>query len=166
MTKDPNYKYTAAILRVSMEPISDMREGAISTIIEKALGDKYLVVAKDIVNSETYIIKQKLIEYCDYKKVNFVITTGGIGPKLEETTPEATEEIIERHFPGVTEYIRDQNIKNSKIYILSRGVCGTRGHTFILNLPYDEELARDNLKLVLDVIESALDDIMEGEGTR
>jgi molybdopterin adenylyltransferase len=126
----------------------------------KPLGAR--VAAYDIVPDEIPAIKEKLLHYCDALKVNVVITTGGTGFSGRDVTPEATAQAIERNIPGLPELMRAEGLKKTKKAALSRGICGIRGNTIILNLPGSPKAVKENLEAVLDLIPHALEMLRGG----
>src|SRR3989304_5162704 len=64
------------------------------------------VCAYEVIPDETDIIKAKLIEYADIKKLDLILTTGGTGVTPRDVTPEATKAVIERELPGMSEAMR------------------------------------------------------------
>ena len=67
--------------------------------------------------------------------MRFVFTTGGTGMTLDDVTPEATRDVIDREAPGYAETIRAESRKHTPLGILTRGVSGIRGRTLIVNFP-------------------------------
>jgi len=120
------------------------------------------VAAYDIAPDEVPAIKEKLLRYCDELKVDLVITTGGTGFSGRDVTPEATAQAIERNIPGLPELMRAEGLKKTKKAALSRGICGIRGNTIILNLPGSPKAVKENLEAVLDLIPHALEMLRGG----
>jgi molybdenum cofactor synthesis domain-containing protein len=121
------------------------------------------VAACDIVPDDIGAIKAKLVHYCDALKADLVVTTGGTGFGPRDVMPEATLAVIERAVPGLPELMRAEGLKKTKKAVLSRGVCGLRGRTLILNLPGSPKAVKESLEAVLDLVPHALD-MMEGGG--
>ncbi|MCX5793144.1 MAG: MogA/MoaB family molybdenum cofactor biosynthesis protein [Elusimicrobia bacterium] len=120
----------------------------------KTIGGR--AAAADIVPDEIAAIKEKLLHYCDDMKVNVVITTGGTGFSGRDVTPEATAQVIEKNIPGLPELMRAEGLKNTKKAALSRGICGIRKDTVIINLPGSPKAVKESLEAVLDLIPHAL----------
>ena len=114
------------------------------------------VVAYDIVSDDKDIIAKKLKHYSDKLKADIVITTGGTGLGPRDVTPEATLSVIERDVPGLAEYMRLEGLKKTRRSILSRGVCGMRKKTLIINLPGSPKGVKESLGLIIDIIPHAL----------
>ncbi|KTG45298.1 hypothetical protein cypCar_00035133, partial [Cyprinus carpio] len=60
------------------------------------------ISAYKIVPDEIDEIKETLIDWCDEKELNLILTTGGTGFAPRDVTPEATKEVIEREAPGMS----------------------------------------------------------------
>ncbi|HEY0565078.1 MAG TPA: molybdopterin-binding protein, partial [Terriglobales bacterium] len=86
----------------------------------------------------------------------FIVTTGGTGIAARDVTPEATVQFCERLLPGIPELMRREGAAQTPLAALSRGVCGTRGQTLILNLPGSPRGALDSLRIALPLIPHAL----------
>ena len=95
-------------------------------------------------------------------EVRLIVTTGGTGIAERDVTPEATEAICERVIDGVAERMRSEGYKKTPFAALSRGVCGVRGRTLILNLPGSPRGAVESLEAVLELIPHALN-LLEGK---
>jgi molybdenum cofactor synthesis domain-containing protein len=120
-------------------------------------------VARDVVPDDKARIKEKLLYYCDELKVNVVFTTGGTGFGPRDITPEATLQVIERSIPGLPELMRLEGLKKTRKAMLSRGVCGIRGGTLIINLPGSPKAVKESLEAVLDLIPHSLE-MLKGGG--
>ena len=64
-----------------------------------------------------------------------MLTTGGTGFAPRDVTPEATLDVLERLSPGVDQALRADALARFPHGMLSRGVSGTRGRSFVVNLP-------------------------------
>ena len=81
-----------------------------------------------------------------------VLTTGGTGFAPRDVTPEATRPLLDREAPGLAEAMRHTRAEQVPTTVLSRGVAGTVGGTFVLNLPGSTGAVRDALALLAPVI--------------
>ena len=126
----------------------------------KAIGGR--TAAYDIVPDEIPAIKEKLLHYCDTLKVNVVITTGGTGFSGRDVTPEATAQAIEKNIPGLPELMRAEGLKKTKKACLSRGICGIRGNTIIINLPGSPKAVKESLEAILDLLPHSLEMLSGG----
>jgi molybdenum cofactor synthesis domain-containing protein len=67
---------------------------------------------------------------------DLVLTSGGTGLTPTDLTPEVTVPLLDRQVPGVAEALRAAGIaKGLPTAMLSRGVAGLAGRSFVVNLP-------------------------------
>ena len=155
--------FKAAILtssdRCSRGESEDLSGKLIIEMIKSVGGE---AAACDIVPDETDRIKEKLLHYCDTLKVDVVFTTGGTGFSGRDVTPEATAQVIKKSIPGLPELMRTEGLKKTKKAVLSRGICGIRGDTIIINLPGSPKAVKESLEAVLDLIPHALEMLRGG----
>ncbi len=86
-----------------------------------------------------------------------IVTTGGTGIADRDVTPEATRAVCSKLIDGIPEKMRAEGRTNTAYAFLSRGVCGVRGRTLILNLPGSPTGASESLLAVIDILPHALD---------
>lgn len=134
----------------------DLSGPAVSEVLKKS---GFRVVAMQIVQDDNMQIQNALVHLAI--EVRFIVTTGGTGIAERDVTPEATEAICDRLIEGVAERMRLEGAKKTAFAALSRGVCGVRGKTLILNLPGSPSGAVESLEAVLDLIPHALN-LLEG----
>lgn len=96
-----------------------------------------------------------------------VVTTGGTGHTPNDVTPEMTRPVIERESPGVAEAIRAYGVANGvPTAVLSRGLAGMAGQTFIVNLPGSLGGVRDGLTVLAPVLLHLVDQMRGGDHVR
>ncbi|HPO49388.1 MAG TPA: MogA/MoaB family molybdenum cofactor biosynthesis protein [Spirochaetota bacterium] len=120
-------------------------------LIDYLKSDGISQVIYRLVPDDKEAIKKNLNELIAMK-INLILTSGGTGFAKRDLTPEATREVIEKEAPGIAEFIRIENYKNSKNSFLSRGVCGIKNETIILNLPGSPKGALESYKIVEKLI--------------
>jgi molybdenum cofactor synthesis domain-containing protein len=116
----------------------------------------WLVVKQDILPDDISLIQNALIEWEASGEVDVILTTGGTGFALRDTTPEATRAIIQREAPGLAEAMRSESMKLKPHGMLSRGVAGIRGRTLIVNLPGSPQGAIESLQTIVPVLPHAI----------
>src|SRR2546425_8718334 len=114
------------------------------------------IVAKDIVNDDLEPLAHKLRAYADLKHVNLIVTTGGTGLAPRDNTPEATLSVIEREAPGLAEAMRIETLKQTPMAMISRGICGLRSDTLIINLPGSPKGVRESFAVIKPVLNHAI----------
>jgi len=130
---------------------------AVAALLEKS---GFRVVAKQIVQDDSMQIQNALVHLA--LDVRFIVTTGGTGIAERDVTPEATEAICERVIDGVAERMRSEGFKKTPFSSLSRGVCGVRGKSLLLNLPGSPNGAVESLQAVLELVPHALN-LLDGK---
>ena len=93
------------------------------------------VVAKEIMPDDLEPLAENLRRFAERPEVNLIVTTGGTGVAPRDNTPEATRAVIEKEVPGLSEAMRIETLKQTPATMISRGVCGLRSNTLIVNLP-------------------------------
>lgn len=81
-------------------------------------------------------------------RVDLVVTTGGTGFSPRDLTPEATQPLIDRLAPGLSEAMRAATFGVNPHGMLSRSVAGIFGSTLILNLPGSTRGVAESLEVV------------------
>ena len=115
------------------------------------------VVDRKILSDDLDPLVQLLKECADRDDVNLIVTTGGTGLGQRDNPPEATQQIIEREAPGIAEAIRAESLKATPMAMLSRGVCGLRSGTLIVNLPGSPKAVKESFAVIAPVLPHALD---------
>ena len=124
-------------------------------VIELLRSRAFSVVGNEVVPDEQHAIQTAIAYWVEQARL--VVTTGGTGISERDVTPEATEAVCERLLTGVAERMRSEGAKKTSFAALSRGVCGIRGKSVILNLPGSPSGAVDSLQAVVELLPHALE---------
>lgn len=123
----------AAVLTVSSSRAR--ADDASGDELERVCREAGLEVVRGLVSDDRESIAAALRRFCDDEGARFVFTTGGTGLTIDDLTPEATRDVIDREAPGYAEAIRAEALRHTPMGLLTRGVAGTRGRTLIINFP-------------------------------
>jgi len=152
---------TAAILTISDSCANGTRQDLSGPALKHVLeATGFDIVAQEIVPDGRKVISTKLRELA--KVARFVVTTGGTGISDRDLTPEATRDVCERLLDGVSELMRSEGLKQTPFAPLSRALCGTLGHSLILNVPGNPKGAEQSLKAVLHLVPHVLE-LLDGK---
>jgi molybdenum cofactor synthesis domain-containing protein len=147
---------TAAILTISDSAHQGTREDLSGpAIVAELKAAGFQITSAAVVPDEQNQIEEAL--KAGSRDARLVVTVGGTGIAARDVTPEATLAVVDRILPGVAERMRALGALKTPLAALSRGVCGMRGQTLILNLPGSPKAAVESLQAVLDVLPHALD---------
>jgi molybdopterin adenylyltransferase len=146
---------TAAVITVSDSSARGERADLSGPTVAAALQKiNFTVVGEEIVPDEQGLIQSALVRLAE--KARFVVTTGGTGIAARDVTPEATRAVCDRLLEGVAERMRAEGARKTRFAALSRGICGVRGSSVILNLPGSPAGAVQSLESVIELIPHAL----------
>jgi molybdopterin adenylyltransferase len=151
----------AAVVTVSDSSFRGVREDLSGPAVASLLRSSgYDVVSSVVVPDEQVQIEQALLQAC--QDASLVVTTGGTGLSARDVTPEATQSVCTRLVDGLAERMRAEGLKQTPFAPLSRGLCGTRGSSLIVNLPGSPRGAVASLETVLPILPHALG-LLSGE---
>ena len=116
-------------------------------IIKKLEESDVAILDYIIIPDEKNIIQDKVKHYENLNS-DLIIFTGGTGLSKRDVTPEALDEIIDRHIPGIEEAIRSYGQNRTPYSMLSRSVAGTLNQTLILALPGSTNGAKESMEAI------------------
>jgi molybdopterin adenylyltransferase len=139
--------------RCSRGEAQDLSGPALVQLLEEkdAVVEEAIILSDDLQG-----LSQALRHYSDRADINLIVTTGGTGFGPRDNTPEATLAVIERQAPGLAEAMRLETLKHTPMAMISRGVCGIRKGTLILNFPGSPKGVRESFAVVRPVLKHAI----------
>ncbi len=159
--KMSNVPINAAIVTVSdSRTLETDTSGAALAELLTSLGAT--VVERLILSDDFDPLRQTLYALTEREEINLIVTTGGTGFAERDNTPEATRAVIVKEAPGIAEAMRAETAKINPKAILSRGVCGIRNGTLIINFPGSERGVRECFEVVRPILQHAVN-LVSGE---
>jgi len=148
----------AAVVTCSDGVASGHRQDGSGAAVAAALEDAgFAVVRREVVVDDRAAIATMLRDVVDAGDVALVAITGGTGFGPRDVTPEATADVIDRGAPGLAEAMRAHGRASTPMADLSRGVCGIRDHTLLIDLPGSPRGATESLAAIVGLLPHAID---------
>lgn len=155
-------------IRAAVITVSDTRgidndvSGKVLTELLKAFGAS--VHERMTLTDDLSHLRETIHSLAEREDINLIITTGGTGFSPRDNTPEATRAVIEREAPGMAEAMRRETASKHPMAMLSRGVCGIRGKTLIVNLPGSPKGVEECFEVIRPVLRHAVEVISGKSG--
>ena len=148
-------KVNIALLTVTdTRTIENDKSGAI--LVKKIQEANHNLFERKICKDSKTQIKKILKDWIKIKKIDVIITTGGTGLTGRDITPEALEEIADKHIPGFGEIFRNISLKTVGTSAIQSRACAVLANgKYVFALPGSSGGVRDAwdgiLKFQLDI---------------
>ena len=110
------------------------KSGAI--LVKKIEEDKHNLIDRKICKDNKEDIKKILKDWINQKDVDVIITTGGTGLTGRDITPEAVDEIADKHIPGFGEIFRNLSLKTVGTSAIQSRACAVLANgKYVFALP-------------------------------
>jgi molybdopterin adenylyltransferase len=154
---------SAAVLTTSDQGARGERDDTSGAIIQDLLASVGCSIARyEVIPDDQERIADHLCRWADGGQVQLIVTTGGTGLGPRDFTSQATQSVLDYEIPGIAEAMRSEGLKHTPMAMISRAVVGVRGKTLIVNLPGNPKGVRENLTVVLPVLQHAVE-LLSGE---
>jgi len=152
---------TALVITLSDTAAAGNREDLSGPEASRILTDAgFDVRPVEILPDDRAAIESRLRSACD-AGISLIVTTGGTGLSPRDVTPDATQAVVEKLVPGITELMRVEGFKSTPRAALSRAVAGIRGSTLIINLPGSVKGVRECLGAVRPILAHAIETLRQ-----
>jgi molybdopterin adenylyltransferase len=147
-------KINAVILTVSdtRSPGDDLSGNKLAELLTD---NDAVIIERLIVTDDLSHLRETLLSLAEREDIDLIVTAGGTGFSTRDNTPEATRSVIEREAPGLAEAMRAAG--KHPMSMLSRGVCGIRGTTLIVNLPGSPRGVQECFEVIRPVLPHAIE---------
>ena len=107
-----------------------------SILVKKINEQKHKLIDRKLVKDEKELIKKILSEWIKKDNIDVIITTGGTGLTGRDITPEALNEIADKHIPGFGEVFRTISLKTVGTSSIQSRACAVLSNgKYIFALP-------------------------------
>ena len=105
-------------------------------LVKKINEHKHKLIDRKIVKDEKDQIKNILLDWIKKDTIDVIITTGGTGLTGRDITPEALDEIADKHIPGFGEVFRTISLKTVGTSSIQSRACAVLANgKYIFALP-------------------------------
>lgn len=132
---------------------NDISGDKLAELIDKNGG---VIIEKLIATDDRIELEELLRHLAERDDIDLILTTGGTGFGPRDNTPEATAAVIEREAPGIAEAMRRETAAKHPMAMLSRGVCGIRGKTLLINFPGSPRGVKECFDVIQPVLKHAV----------
>lgn len=155
--REGHFPWQAAVITLSDKGAAGERKDESGPAVAKRLREAgYAVVEELLIPDDAAALKLELARLCDQRRLDLILTTGGTGCSVRDTTPEATLAVADRNVPGIAEAMRAASMKITPHAMISRAASVIRGKTLIINLPGSPKACMENMDVFMDTIPHAM----------
>ncbi|WP_404289098.1 molybdopterin-binding protein [Glutamicibacter arilaitensis] len=146
----------AAVIVASTSCAAGTATDKTGPVIAQWLGERGFAATNPMVVSDGLPVRLAVDEQLS-AGARVVVVTGGTGVSPDDQSPEMVAPLLDVQLPGIIEAIRRRGEAKTPMAVMTRGVAGFAGNSFVLTLPGSTGGVADGLA-VLDPI---LDHLLE-----
>ena len=98
-------------------------------------------------------LRTLLVDTDEDERPRIIVTSGGTGLAPDDRTPEFTAELLERQSPGLVYAMWRKGLESTTSAVMSRGVAGVRGRSFVINFPGSKGGVKDGITVIDELLE-------------
>ncbi|PFH60273.1 hypothetical protein XA68_11193 [Ophiocordyceps unilateralis] len=157
---DKEKPLTATVLIVSttasQDPSTDASAALLRQVFKDDGGGRWQVVGESIVPDDVLRIQHQVIAWADGSSPpNLIITTGGTGFAVADSTPEAIDPLLHKKAPGLVHAMLAASLSVTPFAMMSRPIAGVRNGSIIVTLPGSPKGAQENLQSIIKTLPHA-----------
>ncbi len=161
-----SFTYLPRVIRIAVITLSDRayqgvyedRSGpAVVRLLEEFFSGQGRPVHFDtrLIPDDAVQLESAVLKYAE-EEVDFIVTAGGTGIGFRDVTPDVVKKLIDKEIPGIMELIRYKYGSVHPNALLSRGVAGLIGKSFIYTLPGSVKAVGEYLAEITPTMEHSL----------
>ncbi|MDN6529946.1 MAG: MogA/MoaB family molybdenum cofactor biosynthesis protein [Brevibacterium sp.] len=100
-----------------------------------------------------HALRALLVDPTADERPRVIVTSGGTGWAPDDRTPEFTAELLERQSPGLVYAMWRKGLEATTSAVMSRGVAGVRGRSFVINFPGSKGGVKDGITVIDELLE-------------
>lgn len=108
---------------------------------------------KNVIIPDDMVKLGKLLEESGDMDYDFIITTGGTGVGKRDISPDVVRPLLDKEIPGIMEMIRVKYGSDKPNALLSRGVAGLMGSSFVYTLPGSVKAVNEYMTEIVKTME-------------
>jgi molybdenum cofactor synthesis domain-containing protein len=152
----------ASVIVTSTRAAAGSYEDRTGPVISGWLSERGIAVDPVIVVADGPDVPRELFRALS-SHPSLIVTTGGTGVGRGDGTADATMAVLDKTLPGFAEELRRRGSASTPFALMSRGVAGVSGSTFVVNFPGSTGGVRDGLQLLGEVLDHVLDQLEGGD---
>lgn len=135
---------SAAVIVASTSAAAGTAEDRTGPVIHDWLAEREFAVSDPQIVADGEPVGSAVRGALEYRPA-IIITTGGTGVSPSDQTPEMVAPLLDVEVPGIIEEVRRRGLASTPMSVITRGVAGFSGDTFIVTLPGSPGGVRDGL---------------------